>query len=211
MAPVDLVVASDLRRENYTGGAVDDANSDQIAEQLAALLRGHRPADEIECGHQLRTLDWLMRAQRPFDRDVFEPGHATGSGFVAGEDGRVGLIFHSKLKLWCQPGGHAEAGETDIAAVAARETAEELGVPVAAGQMSLFDIDVHTIAPTSKAPTHLHFDFRFLAVIDPVELPGGSDALDARWFTRAELAGVGLDAGLRRMLEKAVAAGVVGG
>ena len=46
-------------------------------------------------------------------------------------------------------------------------------------------------------------------MIDPVELPGGSDALDARWFTRAELAGVGLDAGLRRMLDKAVVAGLV--
>lgn len=204
-------MAWDLRRENYTGGAVGDANTDQMAEQLAALLRGHRPADETERGHQLRTLDWLARAQWPFDRDVFEPGHATGSGFVAGEDGRVGLIFHSKLKLWCQPGGHAEAGETDIAAVAARETAEELGVPVDADQLSLFDIDVHTIAPTPKAPTHLHFDFRFLCVLPAVELPGGSDALDARWFTREELGSVGLDAGLRRMLDKAVAAGVVGG
>lgn len=184
---------------------------DAIANNLAALLRRHRPYDDTERSHQLRTLDWLARASRPLYRESFEPGHATGSGFVAGTDGRVALIFHSKLKLWCQPGGHAEAGESSIADVAARESSEELGVPVAAGSIELFDIDVHTIAPTSKAPTHLHFDFRFLAVIDPVELPGGSDALDARWFTRAELAGVGLDAGLRRMLEKAVAAGVVGG
>lgn len=184
---------------------------DVNAEELAALLRRHRPADETERGHQLRTLDWLARAERPLDREVFEPGHATGSGFVAGEDGRVGLIFHSKLKLWCQPGGHAEPGETDIAAVAARETAEELGVAVDPERMSMFDIDVHTIAPTPKAPTHLHFDFRFLCVLPAVDLPGGSDALDARWFTREELAKIGLDPGLRRMLDKAVAAGVVSG
>ncbi|MBI5309979.1 MAG: NUDIX domain-containing protein, partial [Actinobacteria bacterium] len=151
--------------------------SDAIAENLAALLRRHRPADEAERAHQMRTLDWLARAHGPLDRDVFEPGHATGSGFVAGEDGRVGLIFHSKLKLWCQPGGHAEAGETDISAVAARETSEELGVEVSPDQMSMFDIDVHTIAPTPKAPTHLHFDFRFLCVLPAVDLPGGSDAL----------------------------------
>lgn len=194
-----------MRRENYTGGAVGDA----LAEDLAALLRRHRPADDAERAHQMRTLDWLARATRPFDREVFDPGHATGSGFVCGADGRVALIFHSKLKLWCQPGGHAEAGETSIAAVAARESSEELGVPIAAESMRLFDIDVHTIAPTQKAPTHLHFDFRFLAVIDPVELPGGSDALDARWFTRAELAAIGLDPGLRRMIDKSVSAGLI--
>lgn len=184
---------------------------DAISNELATLLRRHRPADETERGHQLRTLDWLVNAERPLDRERFEPGHATGSGFVAGEDGRVGLIFHSKLKLWCQPGGHAESGESDIAAVAARETAEELGVAVDPEGMSLFDIDVHRISPTTKAPTHLHFDFRFLCVLPAVELPGGSDAVDARWFSRSDLAKIGLDPGLRRMLDKAVAAGVVSG
>lgn len=181
----------------------------QAAENLAALLRRHRPHDDVERAHQLRTLDWLAHAASPLDREIFDPGHATGSGFVTGTDGRVALIFHSKLRLWCQPGGHAEAGETSIADVAARESTEELGVPISAGSMELFDIDVHTIAPTAKAPTHLHFDFRFLAVIDPVDLPGGSDALDARWFTREELAQIGLDAGLRRMVEKAERAGLI--
>lgn len=154
-------------------------------------------------------LDWLGGARRPLDRETFSPGHATGSGFVACEDGRVGLIFHSKLNLWVQPGGHAEPGETDIAAVAARETGEELGVPIDAASVSLFDLDVHRVAPRGAAPSHLHFDYRFLCVLPAIDLPGGSDARAAKWFERGELSAIGLDPGLKRMIRKAEAAGLV--
>jgi 8-oxo-dGTP pyrophosphatase MutT (NUDIX family) len=184
---------------------------DVATTELSALTRRHRCDGDDEREHQLRTLDWLARAPRPFDRDCFDPGHATGSGFVVSEDGRVGLIFHDKLKLWVQPGGHAEAGETDIAVVAARETGEELGLTIDRSQFSLFDIDVHRVAPFDDAPAHLHFDYRFLYVLPAVDLSGGGDAHEAKWFTRAELSSMGLDPGLKRMLRKAQAAGIVGG
>lgn len=159
----------------------------------------------------MNMLDWLARAERPFDRGLHRPGHATGSGMVISTDGRVALIFHKKLLLWCQPGGHAEPGETDIADVAAREASEELGVTIHPAASTLFDLDVHRVATRGEVPSHLHFDFRFLSVIDPVELPGGSDACEARWFTRDELRSLGLDAGLRRMVAKAETAGLLGG
>lgn len=158
-------------------------------------------------------IDWLGgnagAADDPFDRNVFEPGHATGSCFVVGEDGRAALIFHKNLKLWVQPGGHAEPGESDPCAVAAREAEEELGVSLDGAAPELFDLDVHRIAARGEAPTHLHFDFRSLAVIEPVKLAPATDAAEARWMTRSQIAAIGVDAGVRRMAEKAVALGLL--
>lgn len=184
---------------------------DATTADLIALTRRHLAGDDDERRHQLAVLDWLTMATRPFDRGAFDPGHATGSGFVVGRDGRVALIFHSKLELWVQPGGHAEPGEANVAAVAARESGEELGVTIDPAAVSLFDIDVHRVAPRGDAPSHLHFDYRHLCLLDAgTDLPGGSDALEARWFSRAELSRIGLDPGLRRMIRKAEAAGLVG-
>ncbi len=119
------------------------------------------------------------------------------------------MIFHKNLKLWVQPGGHAESGETDPRAVAAREAEEELGISLNGVDAELFDLDVHRIAPRGGLPTHLHFDFRSLAVIDAVDLAPASDAAEARWMTRSEIAAIGVDAGVRRMADKAVERGML--
>ncbi len=182
-------------------------------QNLAALARAHRPLGSDEMRHQLAMTDWLD-AQRsaeidPFDRDVFDPGHATGSCFVVSSDGRAAMIFHKNLHLWVQPGGHAEPGESDPLLVATREAEEELGLSLAGAKVELFDLDVHRIAPRDAAPSHLHFDFRALAVLpqraDELVLAPATDAAEARWMTRAEIAAIGVDAGVRRMADKAVA------
>lgn len=156
-------------------------------------------------------IDWLAAPSDdgPFDRNVFAPGHATGSCFVVGTDGRAALIFHKNLKLWVQPGGHAEPGETDPSVISAREAEEELGVSLDGVVPELFDLDVHRIAARGEAPAHLHFDFRTLAVIEPVELAPATDAAEARWLTRSEISAIGVDVGVRRMADKAVALGLL--
>lgn len=156
-------------------------------------------------------LDWLRAAPSvdPFDRTVYEPGHATGSCFVLSTERRAALIFHANLRLWVQPGGHAEAGETSSAVVAAREASEELGVFVDPAGAELFDLDVHRIAARGDVPAHTHFDFRHMAVIEPVELAPSSDAAEAVWMTRAQIAAIGVDVGVRRMADKAVARGLL--
>jgi 8-oxo-dGTP pyrophosphatase MutT (NUDIX family) len=180
---------------------------------LLALARAHRPIDDGEQAHQLAMIDWLDgvagAAIDPFDRNVFDPGHATGSCFVVSSEGRAAMIFHRNLKLWVQPGGHADPGETDPCAVAAREAEEELGVSLDGAQPELFDLDVHRIAPRGGAPSHLHFDFRSLAVIEPRELAPATDAAEARWMTRSEISAIGVDVGVRRMADKAVARGLL--
>lgn len=191
------------------------SEAEHIRDSLAAAARRHRPFDDVERGHQLTMIDWLAREcdDDPFDRGVFEPGHATGSCFVVDTSGRAALIFHRNLKLWVQPGGHAEPGEREPCLVAAREATEELGVALMRDGSEvapeLFDLDVHRIAPRGQAPSHLHFDFRSLAVIDPTELAPATDAAEARWLTRAQIATIGVDAGVRRMADKAVARGLL--
>ena len=179
--------------------------------ELLAAARRHRPVDETERRHQMAIVDWLVveSADDPFDRGVFDPGHATGSCFVVGSDGRAALIFHRNLRLWVQPGGHAEPGETDPCVVAARDASEELGISLGEVVPSLFDLDVHRIAPRGGLPSHLHFDFRSLAVVSPVELAPATDAAEARWLTRSEISALGVDVGVRRMADKAVALGLL--
>lgn len=156
-------------------------------------------------------IDWLSVSSNdgPFDRNVFAPGHATGSCFVVGTDGRAALIFHKNLKLWVQPGGHAEPGETDVSAISAREAEEELGVSLGGVVPELFDLDVHRIGARGDLPAHLHFDFRTLAVIEPCELAPATDAAEARWLNRSEISAIGVDVGVRRMADKAVLMGIL--
>jgi hypothetical protein len=73
----------------------------------------------------------------------------------------------------------------------------------------LFDLDVHRIAPRGETPSHIHYDFRGLAVIDHVDLAPASDAAEAKWLTRKEIASLGVDPGVRRMADKAVAEGLL--
>jgi 8-oxo-dGTP pyrophosphatase MutT (NUDIX family) len=178
---------------------------------LLADARRHRPHDDGELRHQLAMIDWLAApsVDGPFDRNIFAPGHATGSCFVLGTDGRAALIFHKNLKLWVQPGGHAEAGETDPSVISAREAEEELGVSLGGVVPELFDLDVHRIAARGETPAHLHFDFRTLAVIEPVDLAPATDAAEARWLTRSEISAIGVDVGVRRMANKAVLMGLL--
>lgn len=161
----------------------------------------------------MTMIDWLGgspgREVDPFDRSVFEPGHATGSCFVCSSDGRAAIIFHRNLLLWVQPGGHADPGESDPCLVAAREAEEELGISLGGALPELFDLDVHRIAPRGEAPTHLHFDFRSLVVVPVCELAPATDAAEARWMTRSEIAAIGVDVGVKRMADKAVALGAL--
>jgi 8-oxo-dGTP pyrophosphatase MutT (NUDIX family) len=186
-------------------------SSKHTREALLAAARRHKPHDDGERRHQLAMIDWLgaPSSDNPFDRNVFDPGHATGSCFVVGADGRAALIFHKNLKLWVQPGGHAEPGESDPSVVSAREAEEELGISLEGAVPELFDLDVHRIAARGETPAHSHFDFRTLAVIEPTELTPATDAAEARWLTRTEISAIGVDVGVRRMADKAVALGIL--
>src|SRR5262245_2433773 len=96
---------------------------------LEDLLRAHAAHDGAEQRHRARMLELLTAPGDPFARGHLQPGHFTASAFVLSADARaLLLIYHPKLEIWVQPGGHVEPGDTDLLAAARRELHEEVGL-----------------------------------------------------------------------------------
>jgi 8-oxo-dGTP pyrophosphatase MutT (NUDIX family) len=122
---------------------------------------------------------------------------------------QVGLIYHHRLAGWLQPGGHVDAGETDIRLVTLREVWEEMGITINPENATLFDVDVHPIPETTVHPSHFHFDIRFLCQVEAQVISPGSDAEQGRWFLVDELSQLGMDESMQRMLDKCLKAGML--
>jgi 8-oxo-dGTP pyrophosphatase MutT (NUDIX family) len=138
----------------------------------------------------------------PFSRDHYDPGHFTASAFVLSPSrDMLLLIFHGKLHRWLQPGGHIEPGDADVLAAARREVSEEVGIHDLVGGR-LLDVDVHGIPALRGAPSHAHFDVRFLFQTSDLAHIAGSDAEDSRWFSLADIDEVASDASVMRAVAK---------
>lgn len=173
---------------------------------LLPFLRSHIAFDARESSDLERFIasassysDFTARSLYP----PAGPGHATASAVVVSPQKELLLIFHPKLKIWVQPGGHIEPGETDPRASAARELHEETGLKIPPEAFQLLDVDIHAIPanPKKQEPAHEHFDLRFAAISPTRELPTDvQDACEAQWFTLAELPPI--DSGVQRMVAK---------
>ena len=128
------------------------------------------------------------------------PGHLTGSGLVVDAAGeRFVLILHRKLKIWVQPGGHADA-EANLGRVALDECTEETGIDGLRVAVPAIDIDVHQVTPP-REDAHLHYDVRFLVLAPPgAYLRRNHESTDGRWVAWDEVDSVPIDAGMRRLV-----------
>ncbi len=177
-------------------GSVDTARAQVVATPVS------------DQGVAKRFLELLSDGAVALERE-HRPGHVTGSAMVLHSDRkRCLLLFHTKLRRWLQPGGHAD-GDGDLAHVAWREASEETGIVGLTVFQPAIDLDIHEVAPRGE-DAHLHFDVRFvvLAPRDAV-LDGNHESEDMRWVAFDDLARYGVDEGLKRLA--AVAAEIVSG
>jgi 8-oxo-dGTP pyrophosphatase MutT (NUDIX family) len=145
----------------------------------------------------------LLCRTNPFARDHYVPGHFTASAFVyAREQASLLLIFHRKLGIWVQPGGHVDATDSDILAAAQREIREEVGLSELEVSPGIFDIDIHDIPERKNEPKHQHFDVRFLFHAKTLDFTLSPEVADARWIALCEVSEIASDASVMRAVSK---------
>ena len=112
------------------------------------------------------------------------PDHLTASTLVLSADGdRVLLTLHAKARQWFQFGGHCESGDPTLAAAAAREAAEESGIPDLALDPVPVQLSEHAVPFCDPRGGVHHLDVRFVAVAPADAGHAVSDeSLDVRWW-----------------------------
>lgn len=156
-------------------------------EELVQQLEAYRAWDANESAAQRETIAFLRHTTQPFARN--NPiGHVTGSAWLVDfYEKNFLLVFHRKIGVWLQCGGHAET-ETDPLEIALRETREESGIEsIVPLKKEIFDIGVHRFTGRGKYPAHNHYDIRYLLkVVKPDVAPKLShESMAIRWFSVA--------------------------
>ena len=175
---------------------------------LRSLLDAYRPADDREAVHLERIRRLLETREQPFDRDGFDPGHITASGFVTDRTrARLLLIHHRRLDIWIQPGGHVDPSDAGVDAAARREIAEETGLTdLEVVPPGVIDVDVHRYpARPGGDPAHQHFDIRFGYIALEGRLDPNDEVHAARWVAASDLPGLGVDESVLRPARKLLA------
>lgn len=118
------------------------------------------------------------------------------AGIVFDDQGRVLLIQRGKPPgqgLWTVPGGKLEGGES-LADAVVREVREETGLDVTVGPL------VEVVERIAEGYHYVILDYLAFGAGEP---RAGTDAADARFVTREELAALPLTDGLLPVLDRA--------
>ena len=184
-------------------------DTQQASHRLLDLLDVHVCEDDAEVASVTRAKQMIARHEDIWSQSC-KAGHITGSGLILDRaNERVLLMYHRKLQLWLQMGGHGE-GELDPSQIALREAIEESALPdltffPSAEQPMLVDVDAHSIPARRDVPEHYHLDFRYLLLTslpDKIRLPD-AEAHDLRWYSFSEIPALPLKPATLRLVKKA--------
>ena len=97
-------------------------------------------------------------------------------------------------------------GDNDVMRVALREASEESGLDETHIRLlseQIFDVDIHWVPDTEKAPAHGHIDIRFLVEADDsLSVPGSDESHEVRWIDLHEVSAYSRLRSTWRMLDK---------
>jgi 8-oxo-dGTP pyrophosphatase MutT (NUDIX family) len=174
-------------------------------QELLTLLKNYKTGFIEEAGFLQRSIDFIEDHEDCFYRELW-PAHVTGSTWVVNpQRSHVLMLHHKKHDQWFQPGGHAD-GQSDIMAVALRETQEETGLSENSIKLlaeDIFDVDIHAIPAMGKDPAHEHIDVRFLIEIDDdLVVPGNDESHQVIWVPLYHVSRYNNNRSTYRMVEK---------
>ncbi|MDP1818950.1 MAG: NUDIX hydrolase [Acidimicrobiales bacterium] len=190
----------------HAGSAASLPRSADLSAARAAV-EGALPGPPSHEDNRARILDFLDAHPDALVRSCTE-GHLTGSAAVVDPASRrLLLLFHTKVRRWLQPGGHAD-GEGNLAAVALREAEEETGIAGLVVVTPAVDLDVHLFQNAAGTePDHLHLDVRHLVVAPTGAVPvGNHESQGLAWVALDELARYDVDPGTLRLAVAALEA-----
>jgi len=173
--------------------------------ELLNRLRRYKTGFIEEAGFVRRSIDFIEQHEDCFYRELW-PAHVTGSSWVVNPArSHVLMLHHKKHDQWFQPGGHAD-GQSDVLAVALRETMEETGLAPEVFRLlseDIFDVDIHAIPPMANDPAHQHIDIRFVIEIDDrLAVPGNDESHQVLWVPLHQVSRFNNNRSTWRMLEK---------
>jgi len=153
--------------------------------ELTALLDRYRPEGDAETAGIQRVRALLEASADPYRRDL--PLHVTASALIVHPaTARVLLRWHQRQQAWLQVGGHADPGETDPLAIAAREAEEETGLTDLAPwpDAEIKQVVIVDVPPGKGEPAHQHADVRFfMATASPGAIRAENAQAQLRWLT----------------------------
>ena len=149
-------------------------------------------------------IDFFKKNQNCFERNNLR-GHFTGSAWVLDESHSwIVMTHHRQLKLWLQPGGHAD-GNADLLDVAINETKEETGLKkLKIISDEIFDLDIQKIPQYKDIPPHFHYDVRFLLETkrNSNQIKVSSESHDVAWIHKDNVLDKNNEYSIKRMLNK---------